>query len=917
VRQVLNPDGFVRRAHKSADQNLGATITMPESPWTAEGSIVDRQWDFNNAWMGGRRYWPSLDKHIKLQNSTLAQFCTVDTIPVIPRNKKTKYINDENYDEELSMPKLDKDQKNIPILKNLPDDAAGHPIRRWETFASTLPIEAWDEVLKNNTAYTSAAQVSNTLKKQEIIDNLKDDYGYIASLSNTKKALLDLLYGIQNNGALPTAAKTYTNAKELADARQELETYWKVGLRSKDWAGQKVFKDYNYDKKHAICTLIHKPDLILEVAYFCTDTGLFKKKVIFCEVDGDDKTSRPPIKSKEKEDADDDTEEEHESKKTQKMDPFKLAYKLMSSTNSQLSLHSDTYHIRSNWTVYQDHAIARSLMETTGIELPEFADLISTYQKNTQDYEVLHRAIHLVHHMFIAHVKIAFLIYMQVVHDIDMRRLDAQDKLMQNHCFFVNFDSSHVPDTLVFEEKMPKMTHTWMEERLMLHTRIGINTYNPSLKDNKWKVAPVLRADSSRSAMQDWNARVSSAPLPLFPYEKRTVVSVTCATIQRVNITRLIELVKTASLKALNADYEAARFKPRPNTRITMEGHKRDVKYIQRRQFPDRCFLTRKDQYNRTSMWNTYPASLRHRRISKDDDRLEFSWGYEDPNITRNFAGLKDPEDADETIWRQWDQVDVRMYYFDIAMNEQKDWKDIMNGMWYLQDYIDFFDALRKLAIHKAPASTDSFTCLEELPDVTALTVQEAKEIFAEYDCKMLALSRYAFLYSKKVSGTLVEVAEPRDLHLFYQTKPNESHFDSTPQRMPQQSASENRAYHIFSILSWFFDCRDGGACRWRWEDFLLDYFGANSAGDSPFDQFHFSQKQSQESAVSYRSRRRESLHDTGTRRPWFQQTHVKGRLQVSKEPYYGSKRDLLQQTHVKGRLQKEMETLVSKYQCS
>ncbi len=32
VRRVLNPDGFVLRAHKSADQNLGAAISMPESP---------------------------------------------------------------------------------------------------------------------------------------------------------------------------------------------------------------------------------------------------------------------------------------------------------------------------------------------------------------------------------------------------------------------------------------------------------------------------------------------------------------------------------------------------------------------------------------------------------------------------------------------------------------------------------------------------------------------------------------------------------------------------------------------------------------------------------------------------------------------------------------------------------------------
>jgi hypothetical protein len=344
-----------------------------------------------------------------------------------------------------------------------------------------------------------------------------------------------------------------------------------------------------------------------------------------------------------------------------------------------------------------------------------------------------------------------------------------------------------------------------MEERLMLHTRIGINTYNPSLKDNEWKVAPVLRADSSRSAMQDWNARVSSAPLPLFPYEKRTAVSVTCATIQRVNLPRLIEVVKTASLKALNAYYEAARLKPRPITRITNEGRKRDVKDIQRRQFPDRCFLTRKDQYKRTSMWNTYPAPLRRRRISKDNDLLEFSWGYEDPNITRNFTGLKDPDDADETIWRQWDQVDVRMHYFDIAMNEQKDWKDIINGVWYLQDYIDFFDALRKLAIHKAPVSTDSFTCLEGHPNVSGYSVKQALQAFTEYDDKMLALSKYAFLFYKKKSGISVEDTDPRDLHEYYQTLSTQSNLDNTPQSMPQQSTSENRAYHIFSILSWFF----------------------------------------------------------------------------------------------------------------
>ena len=201
------------------------------------------------------------------------------------------------------------------------------------------------------------------------------------------------------------------------------------------------------------------------------------------------------------------------------------------------------------------------------------------------------------------------------------------------------------------------------------------------------------------------------------------------------------------------------------------------------------------------------------------------------------------------------------MYYFDIAMKKQKDWVDTLNGMWYLQDYIDFFDALRKLAIQNAPVSTNFFTCLDDLPNVTGLTVAQITETYADYDEKMLALSKYAFLISKKKGVLSVENVPAHDLHDWYQTLPNKSNKDNSTQSMPQQSTSENRAYHIFSILSWFFDCRDGGACRWRWEDYLLDYFGANTAGDSLFDEFHFSQKQSQESGVSYFNQ------------PWFQMT--------------------------------------------
>ena len=113
----------------------------------------------------------------------------------------------------------------------------------------------------------------------------------------------------------------YTNAKDLTSARQELETYWKVALRSHEWASQKVFEDYKFDKKHTICSLIDRQDLILEVAYFCADSGLFKTKVIFCEIDGDNKTTMTQSKTREKEGADitDDTEEDHGKKKLNRL----------------------------------------------------------------------------------------------------------------------------------------------------------------------------------------------------------------------------------------------------------------------------------------------------------------------------------------------------------------------------------------------------------------------------------------------------------------------------------------------------------------------------------------------------------------------------------------------------------------------
>ena len=56
---------------------------------------------------------------------------------------------------------------------------------------------------------------------------------------------------------------------------------------------------------------------------------------------------------------------------------------------------------------------------------------------------------------------------------------------------------------------------------------------------------------------------------------------------------------------------------------------------------------------------------------------------------------------------------------------------------------------------------------------------------------------------------------------------------------MPEQSKQQDLAYHIFSVLSFFFDCRDDGACRYRWEEEPLKYFGAGVTEEGASADFH------------------------------------------------------------------------------
>jgi hypothetical protein len=102
----------------------------------------------------------------------------------------------------------------------------------------------------------------------------------------------------------------------------------------------------------------------------------------------------------------------------------------------------------------------------------------------------------------------------------------------------------------------------------------------------------------------------------------------------------------------------------------------------------------KKDQYRVPGV------AVRSHTDSIDEDLVELNFGYEKPKILRDYR--KKPSDMNKC---KWDQVDVRMHIFSEEIGEN--WKESANGMWYVEDYVQFFRMLQTL---KRPDTIDDFT---------------------------------------------------------------------------------------------------------------------------------------------------------------------------------------------------------------
>ena len=904
VQQVLNPKGFVRKAYKSADSSLGIAIRSEENAWAQAGLPTARQWDWMGSWHKFRADWKRLDDTHPLTLALVKDFCEEaedggEVLNRIARQEAAEYKDGQRYDLTLKMPAVSVKDKRLCIRRSMPDDLT-KPVLRWETYCGPEDIakrldenqlkKSLQETMNKFTQKVTTV-ICNTLKnkvdkdakKAEIDLTLKpskDALGrakkdYVKLANNWRKSLKTI--ADKNKVQVPDLDKELQDVSDplndLLKERRKLEPYWKFTMRADDWAPvkqkekdeaepaaptwtpdkipeitvanlgrilrddllsmftklglphppkkknkeelrqilMKIKKDgsipdepsseqnatvasFKNKVTHRHTGLLERPDVILEVGYFDERSGLFKKRVVIAEVDGEKKS--------EKEDR-----------------SIKLALKLMSSSGAQIPVNEgETYHIRSNFKDYKTRPIEQSLMQTTDISLPEFADIVREYQSTGDsrdtDYRNFHHAIHVMHHMFVAHVKIAFLIHMQVMHGVDMLSLDADSHRMRNYFFFVNMQSQHMPEKLSFETDIPTHRKEWLQEKQMLHSRPQIKYWDPDKDKSAWTHAPLMHASTSRARMRTWSAAVHKGPLPAFPYETPGALPVTCVRIQRVDMQRLAALVKEAASKAVEA-YNAAR-------KLANRKTFRNDCIVYRRLLPDRFFLTRAQQYDRQQPWNANAYVLRNHSALAEDDQLEHNWGYERPRIVRAID-IETPDGSNihkmPVANMHWDQIDVRMHFFHKEMKRKEhEWKALAAGMWYLQDYIEFLEMIRSLDV------PEDIQKAEDLEFTRILT--------ARSDEQKMALSFYSFQRNPKPA-----LATSGTFHTIYFT-------DSNPANgtMPRNTHASDAAHHRFSVLSYFFDCRDDGACRYRWEEAVLAYFGSDETEvrSTGFDSFRF-----------------------------------------------------------------------------
>lgn len=845
VHEILDPEGHVRKLNPRGASNLENVCfgKSAEGPWKSKCADLRWKWDWksnvhqfrdlivqeagfdtDSSWYTKtskkeRKSKPPWRKYKPLQKNSVEQYCEIvckqnreklyanRPYRVFPWTNDTKHNaklepyrgvfnvwNNENKLREDPMyvsfppPYFDSFSTAVKYFHCLPNRAGSRSITRWETQTMSEEVQKimLSQLQENHVFYKAKESSNQPISNQEG--------------QKIIKTLQDLELQIEN-----------------------LEPYWMWDAR----ANKDRKKDYGWANW---CKNEQKPDGIFELAYRSDDSFGLKKCVVFLEVDGDTEKLTS----------------------TENNNPAKMALKMMQGSSMMQAVQAESYHIRSNWVSYDHANVVMSVIENSESQLPNVDEWIKNAGVNGLDKSqtVLSQkalwAVTANYQLFLAHAWVAFIIYYKEVKGIDLREniMEKFDPSVQyDHHFFINFPCNYVEPSIGFMHNWAHQQKNYYEGREdgqyagIFHSHVHIKTIPEDATSNtqiKWTLAPLMATHTKHSNMHDWKAGIKFSQLLLPGEQTRIVVPVCGVSIQRVNMSKLCKLITDASLKAYEQYRESRQVKERYMTSNSK------LKY-KRRQFPDRWYLTRKDQQNRRMWWNMYsqyddlPATQNPAtgavydphtppgiwgpqphdapglfrapecRLWDNESKIDLNYGFEASARQTSYKNV-----SEQKLDDNYDQVDLRMYFFDCEMKKKHEWQELIDGVWYYEDIIEFMQTLQNIAKNMPTQWTrgdSDFTCTPEKSDI------EANIDSMRY--------RFQLLRIPVTSANFENISAKQISHCFQHLE----HQPGTTQGLPEQTPQKDKAYHIYSILCWFFDNRDFGACRLRWEEWLLNYF--------------------------------------------------------------------------------------------
>lgn len=845
VHEVLDTEGHVRRLNPRGESDLGNVFESPEGPWKTKCAELRWKWD----WQGSvHEYRNNIVKEAAEQTDTsffqkekptgpkprwrqftplvdndVEQYCTIvcdqkretlrpqRTYRVYAWGNKTGANAEEEPYRGIFHVDGEPTMREDPMYVSFPPPPLGSMSAAANYFVALPNRDGIASITRWET------QVMSKQIQKDILATIEKNYLFYQAKQKTPSVRIRNDEGIEK-----------IRLFEALEAKIEnLEPYWLWDARS----NENRKKDYRWANW---CKNEQKPDGILEVAYRSDDSFGLKKCVVFLEVDGD-------------------TEKLRSSKNN---NPAKMAVKMMQGSSVMQAVQSESYHIRSNWLNYDHGNVVMSVMENSESQLPNIDEWIKSASVNGLDKSqtVLSQkalwAVTANYHLFLAHAWVAFIIYYKEVKGIDLREniMEKSNRSTQyDHHFFINFPCNYVEPSIGFQHNWAHKNKDYYEGNTdtqyagIFHSNVHIKTIPAQAVSNgdcNWTLAPLMATHTKNSNMHNWKAAIKFSQLLLPGAGTRIVVPICGVSIQRVNMSKLCDLIKDVSQKAYD-QYRASRQVKQRNSALNS-----NLKY-KRREFPDRWYLTREDQQNRRLWWNMYseyegpstnkldtdkynaataaeydlqtpkadwgpkthdvPGLFRapECRLWDNDSKIDLNYGFEASSRPTSYKNVS-VKDLDG----KYDQVDLRMYFLDCEMKKKHEWQELIDGVWYYEDIIQFMQTLQNIAKNMNTQWTEDdqdFTCTPEASGLEAHTES------MKYRFQLLRIP---------VNWASTAMTEAKISHCFQHKRdqPDNTGF-------PEQTPQTDKAYHIYSILCWFFDNRDFGACRLRWEGWLLNYF--------------------------------------------------------------------------------------------